>query len=337
MKNFFLCILTCLTLLSPAATAIQLSDLSPTLNRTEADENLTKDYAYRILSDLSVRRIWNLDDNRKLTIDFEGKTGNLICIVVDYRTPVSLNDADKDAADIGKFEEATWRKFSSDRAAKYYMDRARAMKFDSGYMFEELSGSNKCLRLTFYPKAPKENRRLISEGSASNSVTAMGSTTGGNAVKALLEDEETRLYTANKTDVVKKKAKPAKKPVIVDIPEEEIQKDEEIEDDEPMDTESEALTPEKEKSTKTAKTTDKFSNTLDKLLAQLGLDGLETTHWFAIGGGLLVLIVIIGAIGRSNERRRIAKRAASLRRNTASVKASLKQKTQGDKSKLRIK
>ena len=70
MNKLFLSALACLAILVPAGKAVQLSDLSPTLTRTEADDNLTKDYAYRVLSDLSVRRIWNLDDNRKLSIDF---------------------------------------------------------------------------------------------------------------------------------------------------------------------------------------------------------------------------------------------------------------------------
>ena len=341
MKKFFLSVLTCLTLFSPAVMAIQLSDLSPTLTRTEADENLTKDYAYRVLSDLSVRRIWNLDDNRKLTIDFDGKTGKLICIVVDYRTPVSLDDADKDAADIGKFEEAAWRKFSAAKAAKYFMDRSRAMKFDSGYMFEELSGANKCLRLTFYPKPPKENRRHISEGSTSSGTTIMGSTMGGDAVKALLEDEETRLYTANKTDEVKKKAKPAKKPVVIEIPEdaeeEEEPQTEVVEVEEPQETGPVVETPIKVKPIKTVKQKGDRGSDFANLLAKLGLDKLETIHWILIGVGLVVLITIISAVGRSNERRKLEKRAARLRDNSASVKASLRQKSTGDKSRLRLK
>ena len=52
--------LTGLLLLAPAGMAVQLSDLSPSIDRQGADDNLTKDYAYRVLSDLSVRRIWNL-------------------------------------------------------------------------------------------------------------------------------------------------------------------------------------------------------------------------------------------------------------------------------------
>ena len=332
MKKFFLSTLTCLAMLVPAANAVQLSDLSPTLTRTEADDNLTKDYAYRVLSDLSIRRIWNLDENRKLSIDFDGKTGKLICIVVDYRVPVALEDADRDAADIGKFDNAAWRKFDANKAAKYYMDRSRAMKFDSGYMFQELSGANKCLRLSFFPKPPKENRRHLSEGSTASATSALGSSLSGSAVKTLLQDEETRLYTPNKTD--KAKEKPAPKPVIIEeeepeeepeIVEEEPETVEEIVEDTPQ-TGVVVKGPVKVKPIKTVKKKGDRSSDAGSFLAKMGLDGLKPIHWILICVGLVVLISIIGAIGRSNERRKLEQRAARLR-----------QGLNGDKSKLRIK
>lgn len=328
-----------LFLLIPAALAVQLSDLSPTLTRTEADENLTKDYAYRVLSDLSVRRIWNLDDNRKLSIDFDAKTGELICIFVDYRKAVSLDEADKDAADIGKFEEAAWRKFSADKAAKYYMGRSRAMKFKEGYMFEELSGANKCMRLTFYTKAPKENRRHLSEGSTLNGASAMGSTMSGSAVKFILDDEEKRLYTANKTDRPAK-PKPATKPEIIDEPE-EIEETPEEEPEEIIETPDETgkvvQGPVKVKPVKTVKQKGDRKSDFENLLAKLGLDGLTTTHWILIGIGLVILISLLGAVGRSSDRRRMEQRADQLRRNSASVKSSLRNSVKGKKSGLKIK
>lgn len=329
--------LTGLLLLAPAGMAVQLSDLSPSIDRQAADDNLTKDYAYRVLSDLSVRRIWNLDDNRKLTIDFDGKTGKLICIVVDYRKPVSLDEADKDAADIGKFEEAAWRKFSADKAAKYYMDRARAMKFEEGYMFEELSGANKCLRLTFYPKVPKENRRHLSEGSTSNGSSAMGNTLSGSAVKKLLEDEETRLYTPNKTDKPKEVIKP-KKPIVV---EEEPEVEETVEEtpevvEEPKETGKVVKAPVKVKPVKTVKQKGDRGKDVDGLLAKLGLDKLETLHWILIGVGLVVLITIISVAGRNNERKKLEKRAERLRKSPGTLRANIRGKGKSDKSKLRI-
>lgn len=327
--------LTGLLLLAPAGMAVQLSDLSPSMDRTMADDNLTKDYAYRVLSDLSVRRIWNLDDNRKLTVDFDGKTGKLICISVDYRVPVTLEDADKDAADIGKFEEAAWRKFSADKAAKYYMGRARAMKFDEGYMFEELSAANKCLRLTFYPKVPKENRRHLSEGSTSNGSSAMGNTLSGSAVKKLLEDEETRLYTPNKTD--KPAVVPTKKEVVEEDEEPDVIEEPEEEPEiieEPKETGKVVKTPVKVKPVKTVKQKGDRGKDVDGLLAKLGLDKLEPIHWILIGVGLVILFSVIGAVGRNKERRRMEERADRLRRNPTGLKANIRSK--GDKSKLKL-
>ena len=332
MNKFFQRVLTGLLLLTPAALAVQLSDLSPSLDRTAADENLTKDYAYRVLSDLSVRRIWNVDDNRKLSIDFDAKTGGLICIVVDYRKPVTLEEADKDAADIGKFEEAAWRKFSADKAAKYYMGRSRAMKFKEGYMFEELTGANKCSRLTFYTKAPKENRRHLSEGSTVNGSSAMGNTLSGNAVKKILEDEETRLYTANKTD---KPAEPKKlpKPVVVDEPEvEETPEEPEEIIEEPKESGKVVQGPVKVKPIKTVKKKGDRKSDFENLLAKLGLDGLTTTHWILVGVGLVVLITVLSALGRGSSRK-LEKRAAQLRSNSTSVKASLRQSIKGGSKK----
>ncbi len=308
-----------LLLLVPAALAVQLSDLSPSLTRDEADENLTKDYAYRVLSDLSIRRIWNLDDNRKLTIDFDARTGKLICIAVDYRKPVSLKAATEDAADIGKFEDADWKKFSTEKAAKYFMGRSRAMKFKEGYMFQELNGANKCMRLTFYTQKPKENRRLISEGSTVSGNTAMGSTSGGNAVKMLLEQEETRLYTPNKTDKPKTTPKPKKvKPLEIEDEPEEIEDEESIEpEDEDIETPREVVkTPVEVNPIKTVTPKGDRSSDFQNLLAKLGLDKLTTMQWILIGVGLVVLITVISAINRSRERRRIAERAAKLRKGT---------------------
>ena len=329
MKKFLQHALTGLMLLAPAVLAVQLSDLSPTMDRTMADDNLTKDYAYRVLSDLSVRRIWNVDENRKLSIDFDAKKGELICIVVDYRKPVTLEEADKDADD---------RKFDANKAAKYYMGRARAMKFKEGYMFQEVNGANKCMRLTFYTKAPKENRRHLSEGSTISGASAMGNTLSGSAVKKILEDEEKRLYTPNKTDKIaveepKVKEVVEEEPEIVEEPEEEPE--EVIE--EPKETGKVVKAPVKVKPVKTVKPKGDRKSDFQNLLAKLGLDGLTAMHWILIGVGLVVLISILGAIGRGNDRRKMEKRAASLRSNSASVKNSLRNSINKNNKGLKLK
>lgn len=335
MRQFIRHALTSLMLLASAATAVELSDLSPKMTRVSADETLTKDYAYRVMSDLSVRRIWNLDENRKLTIDFDTRTGKLICIVVDYRKPVSLDEADKDAADIGKFKKAKWKKFSREKAAKYFMGRARAMKFKQGYMFQEVTGANKCMRLTFFTSIPKEDRRLLTEGSLSSKSSAMGSTLGGSPVKALLADEEKRLFTPNKTD--RKKEVAAEEPDIIDEPDDE--EDTEFTDDDAIaaddsETADTADTPDATgkvvkgpvtvKPIKTVEQKGDRSSDVQNLLAKLGLDKLSTLHWILIAVGLVVLITILSAVGRSKERRKLEQRADSLRRSSASTSESLR-------------
>lgn len=337
MNKLFQRALTGLLLLAPAALAVQLSDLSPSMTRSSADEELTKDYAYRVLNDLSVRRIWNLDENRKLTIDFDSKSGKLICIVVDYRKPVTLEEADKDAGDIGKFEEAKWKKFPADKAAKYHMGRSRAMKFKEGFMFQEITGANKCMRLTFYTGVPKENRRHLTEGSVVGGSSALGNTVSGSAVKNLLKDEETRLYTANKTDKPKEvKPKPRKVEVVepepMDEPEPEVVEPEpqpEVVKEQPVDT----------KPAKVVKKKEAPPSGLQKFLAQFGLDGITPMQWGLGGVGLVILITIISAMGRSSSRRKMEQRADALRRNSASAKAALRQSIEkGKKSNgLRLK
>lgn len=330
-------------LLTSAASAVQLSDLSPTMDRNYADDNLTKDYAYRVLSDLSVRRIWNLDENRKLTIDFDGKTGKLICIVVDYRVAVDIDDADRDAADIGKFEEAGWRKFSADKAAKYYMNRSRAMKFKEGYMFQELTGANQVQRLTFYTKQPRENRRHISEGSLTSSSSAMGNSLGGSAVKTLLKDEEKRLFTPNKTD---KKPEPTEEPEdepeLIEEPE-AVEEPELVEEpeviEEPKETGKVVKAPVKVKPIKKVKPKGDRSSDFQKFLAKLGLDKLEAIHWILIGVGLVILISVIGAVSRSNERRKMEQRAERLRNGGPDLRANMRsgrKSNKSDKSKLKL-
>ncbi len=339
MKKFLTRSLIGLLTLASTAFAVQLSDLSPSLTRESADETLTKDYAYRVLSDLSIRRIWNLTENKKLSIDFEAKKGKLICIVVDYRVPVSLEEADQDAADIGKFEEAAWRKFDADKAAKYHMGRSRAMKFKEGYMFQELSGANKCLRLTFYTQIPKENRRHLSTASTSSSTSVMGSSMSGRTAKALLEDEEKRLFTPNKTDKLPEVKKPQKVTKVEEVTPDEPEEEPEIVEVEPEpSTVVIAETPVKIKPVKTVKQKGNRDKDVDSFLAKLGLDDLKPIHWIIGGVALVVLITILSAVGRSNERRKLEARAARLRNNSLSTSASLKQSIKKQKGgKLRLK
>lgn len=318
---------TSLTGLALAASAfgMELSDIKPDMNRTYADENFTKDYAYRVLKDLSVRRVWNLDENRKLSIDFDTSKDKLLCVIVDYRKPVSTKVSTKDALEIVKLEKAAWRKFSDDKAAKYGMARCLAMKCASGYVFQEMTGSNKVSRVSYYPVPPKEEEsrlKLTDANTTDSGATAMGSDGNSTVARSLLKDEETRLLTPNKTDdadngssgvslaTVASSAKETPKASASDaiaqaanepLPE-EIAAQEEAESKK---TEGSRIKPAKAASKKSA---------LDELLAKVGLEDASPKELGIYGGGLVLLFIIIGMIRRAAERKRLAAKAAMLRR-----------------------
>lgn len=315
MKHFLPLSLLASLCLMPFAGAVELTDLSPALTRTDADANLTKDYAYRVLSDLTVRRVWNLDENRKLTIDFDPKKDKLICIVVDYKKPVSSKEGTKAVLDITKAPEAKWNKLTPDKAAKYGVERAKALKVDGGYAFMESNTAGKCIRVSLYPQMPKGSRRHLQDiSTADYGPTAMGNNSQASAGKELLQDEAKRLQTPNKTDLAKN-----------------IAESDTMEDDEPVATpeptpEPEAVketTPEPKAVAKEDKPAKKTVNTqpqgdrgndLEALLAKLGLDGLTPMQWGIGAAALILLFTIIGMIRRSAEQKRLKARAEAMAR-----------------------
>ncbi len=316
MNNFLprtLCAALCLASL---AGAVELTDLTPALTRTDADANLTKDYKYRVLSDLSVRRVWNLDENRKLTIDFDPKKDSLICMMVEYKKPVSSKEGTKAILDITKAPEAKWNKLSNDKAAKYGVERAKALKVDGGYAFMECNSAGKCIRVSLFREIPKGSRRHLQDVSVADyGPTAMGNNAQASAGKELLKDEAQRLQTPNKTDLAKN-----------------IAESDTMEDDEPVTNTTEPEpepTPEVTKTEEPAApvaTTDKpkkkvksqpqgdRTNDLQALLDKLGLGGLTPAQWGIGGVALILLFTIIGMVRRSNEQKRLKARAEAMAR-----------------------
>lgn len=316
MNNFLprtLCAALCMASL---AGAVELTDLSPALTRTDADANLTKDYKYRVLSDLSVRRVWNLDENRKLTIDFDPKKDALICLMVEYKKPVSSKEGTKAILDITKAPEAKWNKLSNDKAAKYGVERAKALKVDGGYAFMECNSAGKCIRVSLFREIPKASRRHLQDVSVADyGPTAMGNNAQASAGKELLKDEAQRLQTPNKTDLAKN-----------------IAESDTMEDDEPVTNTTEPEPEPEPQVTKTEETptpvatTEKpkkkvksqpqgdRGNDLQALLDKLGLGSLTPAQWGIGGAALILLFTIIGMVRRSNEQKRLKARAEAMAR-----------------------
>lgn len=315
MNNFLPRTLCAAFAMVSLAGAVELTDLSPDLTRTDADANLTKDYKYRVLSDLSVRRIWNLDENRKLTIDFDPKKDRLICMMVEYKKPVSSKEGTKAILDITKAPEAKWNKLSNDKAAKYGVERAKALKVDGGYAFMECNSAGKCIRVSLFREIPKASRRHLQDISVSDyGPTAMGNNAQASAGKELLKDEAQRLQTPNKTDLAKN-----------------IAESDTMEDDEPVtntvEPEPEPEVTKTEEPVKPVATVEKpvqkkidsqpkgdRGNDLQALLDKLGLGSLTPMQWGIGGAALILLFTIIGMVRRSNEQKRLKARAEAMAR-----------------------
>ena len=91
------------------------------------------------------------------------------------------------------------------------------------------------------------------------------------------------------------------------------------------------------KPVKTVKKKGDRDKDVDGLLAKLGLDKLKPIHWILGGVGLVVLISLIGVVGRNNDRRKIERRADRLRSNSAGVTDSLRASMKGNKRGPRLK
>lgn len=291
MKHFLSLIFSLCLVAVGSLAAVELSDVSPTLTRTMADNTLTKDYKYRVLSDMTVRRIWNLDDNRKLTLDFHASSDKLLMAMVEYRKAVSPKQASRDARQLSGAGKAKWKKMDSKRVKKYDVARnSRNAKLGDCYGFMEMNASDKCSRVMVYTSLPTENRRHLKDADLTDGgVTALGARAGSSLGKTIAEQEERRLKTpaSSSSVAVRRPAAPAAStvPAVADDASDSLVDEE--------DAPEEAIV--------------ESTTVLDQMLEKVGLGGVSPV--MLIGGvvGLIVLLALIGAIRRFIARRRMAR------------------------------
>lgn len=315
------------------ASALEVSDLSMDLTRSDADDNLTKDYEYAVMEDLMVRRTWKEDKRRVIKVDFDPKDDSLKSIIVQYKEPVSVKFASKDILDITKAPKITWRKLATNRADKYGINRARAAKVDNAYILLDTDNSDKCLYFILTPEKPDESPRtiLLEVNAEHSNKTAMGSrfSSSGDVIKRLLLDEEKRFMQANKTDEdtdivadtepttsttritirttkkVKRKPAAATPQVAVAQPAPTVRKPRKAEEDEDFSFTTHEPTIGEE-----------IEGGVSEFMEEKGLDKIPASHYAIGAGGLIALIIIIGALRRQAEAKKLAVRAKQLRRNS---------------------
>lgn len=315
------------------ASALEVSDLSMDLTRSDADDNLTKDYEYAVMEDLMVRRTWKEDKRRVIKVDFDPKDDSLKSIIVQYKEPVSVKFASKDILEITKAPKITWRKLATNRADKYGINRARAAKVDNAYILLDTDNSDKCLYFILTPEKPDESPRtiLLEVNAEHSNKTAMGSrfSSSGDVIKRLLLDEEKRFMQANKTDEdtdivadtdpinttsttritirttkkVKRKPAAATPQVAVTQPAPTVRK--------PRKDEEDISSPIHETTIG-----EEIEGGVSEFMEEKGLDKIPASHYAIGAGALIAIIIIIGALRRQAEAKKIAVRAKQLRRNS---------------------
>ncbi len=270
-------------LLCQQAAALELNQLNLKLTRDAADNILSKDYEYRVLEDVSVRRTWK-EQNREVCADFAVKNGKALFISIAYTKPVTKVLANRDAEALIGAEPGTWREMKPKMAARLGMKKGEGMKLaDGSYLFRELGARGRVTRMDCYPKMPKENRLTMEDYDMKGAVTAMGTRASAGVAESLLKDEARRRATEALASAPSPK-KPAPAPVAAPRPAKQ-----------PVaaaaeDGEEEAL---------------EESTPWDEVKARLA--EVEPTY-YGIAAGVVILLLMLRALlrGRAEKRRRAA-------------------------------
>ncbi len=180
-------------LLSPLAAALELSDLHLPMTRREADDSLSKDYSYRVLEDMTIRRSWSLD-NREVSVDFAPKQeDSALLIFIDYTKPVSPAVAAADAAQLIGEKGGKWTKLQASRAERLGMENPEGLKVSGGrFCFRSLNAGGRVTRLAYYASVPGEVRWELAVDDPQSGKTAMGARGGSGGTAFLWNDEERR-------------------------------------------------------------------------------------------------------------------------------------------------
>ncbi len=176
------------------AVALELSDLRLPLTRSEADKALSRDYSFRVLEDLTVRRSWELP-NRAVSVDFSPKEGDkALLIFITYNRPVTRAESAEDAAKLLGTEVEKWQQAKAKYALRLGMEAADGVKLAGDrYCFRELNEEGKVLRLAYYATTPSKVVRWELADDARESVrTAMGTRASAGNSDFLWKDEERR-------------------------------------------------------------------------------------------------------------------------------------------------
>ncbi len=263
------------------AMALELSDLRLPLTRGEADKLLSRDYNFCILKDMTVRRSWELRD-RRVSVDFSPKEDDkALLIFVDYTRPVEPAVAHDDAVQMLGIQPDKWQAVNQKRALRLGMEAAEGFKLPGGrYCFRELDERGKVTRLVYYAGIPKDVRWDLARDARESGKTALGSRTASGASEALWRDEERRRGVSASSSASSLESAAAA--VVADAP-----------------NGAEASPKKKQMIPRPEEEVD----LVDKLKGYA--EKLTPTH-YAIGGGVLGLLLLLRTLARAREAKKRA-------------------------------
>ncbi len=272
------------------AMALELSDLRLPLTRSEADTALSKDYRFRVLEDMTVRRYWDLG-NCQVSVDFAPQLQDkAIFIFLDYKRPTTKDAAEKDAAAILGKVPSQWQKLNPKRTERLGMAAAEGFKLSSGhFFFRELDKKGRVLRQAYCTEIPQEARWNLADDSRDSGKTAMGTRSGSGGSDFLWKDEERRrgvsVPTPLNTSSADNSLASAAAAVVADAP---------------------AKAASSRKKAKEAEMMARPEDPVDVVATAREYVGKLQPRHYAIGGGVIALLLLIRSISRAREAKRRA-------------------------------
>ncbi len=314
MKKYFYLITLLLMLCVSQAPALQLSEVTPQLTRSQADRTLSKDYTYKVLDDFTIRRTWVLSSNRRISLDFNPQNEKLLMIMLEYGTGIDQQKAAADVRRITGAGKTKWKRMDKKKAEKYDVPvNSHNAKSGSCYAFMEMSKSNKCRRVMIYTSLPSSNRsNLGTADTRSSGETALGTRAGASVGKVLAEQEHLRKNTPLASSRKQTASqRPASAPVRSHSP---SAASDSAADSSPQSTaESSSLASHEDVSEEELieddfeeiKVESRFS--LSALQASVGLKGVSPTMLIVGALVIIVLLTLIAMLRKSGERKRLSR------------------------------
>lgn len=200
-RKALLLLVSCLIGLFYSAQALEISDITLPLTRDAADRTLSKDYAYSMLADGSVRRVWDLND-KQIFIDFDTNTNEAVLVAIVYKRPVDKKVGIADAHTLAKgmyADNATWDA-AKDKTARqqisdtFGLNNARRKKLNNKAMlfYEMNDKGSRITRVSYFSLMPSTNRWELAEMRPDDEANALGTSWGKEHIEGTYRDEARR-------------------------------------------------------------------------------------------------------------------------------------------------